>query len=270
MKRREIPLCILVLICMSAVARAQVSVYQVKLQDTAPTEMTVGEKTVLRVNSTNVPANFHVRVFFGTVADQKRRAVMGKGIPGVKVDKDCVLFETWLIFGLRDSAIHLDALSDPSILNRDKDGRYLPTQIVLVFEGGEAPTTRIIAMRGVTSNLDTYFSHALSMTLNPPSDAQEPEKRYVSSAGGVGSFTIRPKCYEAHEATSGPLMPGPDRNITQVAVIEPVNCSIGLGAQTTTNPALQLSTESDCPDNLLPLGTLEALYRPPRLAGQGE
>jgi hypothetical protein len=219
-----------------ALAPGQISLLRVTLAEPTPKIQQVDEMIVFRLPSAvTLPLRFHVRIFRGSINEVRAK----------KADKDdCITYDTGLLDGVYDSAIHFDALSryGNGWLRTGADGRFAAEDLVLVFEaGGQPEDTRIRLHQG--SQLNAYFRYAIPMKLQPSSSAKAASAQVVVATKNA---------LEVHRAQLAQLPLGPcsevkeaandrgDREqvIAEVAAIRSVSCG-GAGPMARVSARLQ-------------------------------
>jgi hypothetical protein len=225
--RRPLQLGILVTLCCfrSAMAQgpSQISLLRVGLDEPTPKVQQLGEEIVFRIKpGVSLENSFHVRIFRGSLNFVTER------MKAFADNEGCITYSTALLYGTANSAIHLQAMSDPAWLSRGSDGHFAPQDLVLVFEAGDQPTDTRIRLH--KNQLDAYFRHGVPMQLLPSDDAKAASAQVVEGTQ---------RALDEHRIKLAQLPPGPCYNVeplsasddgspeqvfSEVAVVRPVSC----------------------------------------------
>lgn len=152
----------------------QISLLRVTLAEPTPKIQQLDEDIVFMVPSAvTFPPRFHMRIFRGSINEVRSK----------KADKDgCVTYDTGLLYGHPDSAIHFSPLSASGYgwLSSGADDHFAAQDLVLVFEAGDQPEdTRIRLHKG--NQLSAYFQYAVPMQLQPSTSAKGASAQVVKA-----------------------------------------------------------------------------------------
>jgi hypothetical protein len=231
MKFRYFCLCSVAGLLFAAAGSAQtISLLDVKVKDLQP-QYELGRGIDLTPVSTP-PDTLHVRVFYASIEQLKR----------TRPDRDhCIPFYTAILWGTGlPDVINLDAINNPNLVRRDRDGRWIAATVTLVFEGGDQPEPG--AFRLKPEALDAYFRYAIEIHLAPSASQQRVEQQFsraveygmraappvvtpVMAAPAEVTEPPKPPCFSVNphpddEAGGKPLSPG----VTLVATMAPTGC----------------------------------------------